>query len=315
MISVGVLAMHGFVPFDLSIPCEAFKYVRLAEGKQAYQVHICGEQKEVSSSAFKLVAPYGLRKLSSCNTVIIPGIEDIHQSISPAVIASIQRAWKNGARIVSICSGAFVLAQTGLLAGRRATTHWLASESLAQRFPDIQVDPDVLYVDDKRIMTSAGATAGIDMCLHIIRKDYGASVAADAAKLSVTALERSGGQKQFIQHELPHSSANLAPLIEWMHQNLHQTLSVELLANKANMSMRTFARKFSHQTGTTPSVWLSELRIRKAQMLLEQGDTSVERIAELVGFKNATTFRRNFLAHAGVSPSQYRHNFRSDMRE
>jgi transcriptional regulator GlxA family with amidase domain len=196
MHDVAVLAMHGFVPSDLGVPCELFKYVRLAGGRSAYRVRVCCEDEEVETDAFRLRSPWRLKAITTADTVIVPGIEDIGRPMRPAVIAALRSAWRNGARIASICSGAFILAEAGLLDGRRATTHWLAADELKRRFPKIDVDPNVLFVDEGRIITSAGASAGLDMCLHLVRRDHGQAVAAQSARMAVAPLDRGGANRQ-----------------------------------------------------------------------------------------------------------------------
>ncbi len=309
MHDVAVLAMHGFVPFDLSIPCEVFGRVRLSGGKPAYRVRVCGEANLVRTEAFSVRAPSKLDHLASADTVIIPGVEDPARPVRPAVLAAIRAAWRNGARIASICSGAFVLAATGLLDGRRATTHWIGAAELARRFPRIAVDAQVLFVDEGRIITSAGAAAGLDMCLHLVRRDHGQSIAADAARLAVAPLDRDGGQAQFIRHEPPGSNANLAPLLDWMRQNVHRSLDVATLAARARVSPRTFARRFRVQTGTTPLQWLLRARIMLARELLETTSSSIDEIATASGFDAPVTFRTRFHRMVGVSPSAYRQRF------
>jgi transcriptional regulator GlxA family with amidase domain len=314
MHEVAVLAMHGFVAFDLSIPCEVFARVRLSGGKPAYRVRVCGEASLVRTAAFSLRAPSNLDDLAFADTLIIPGVEDAARPVPRAVLRAIHAAWRSGARIASICSGAFVLAATGLLDGRRATTHWIGAAELARRFPKVKVDPDVLFVDEGRIITSAGAAAGLDMCLHLVRRDFGQSVAANAARLAVAPLDRDGGQAQFIRHEPPGSNANLAPLLDWMRKNAHRPLDVETLAARARLSPRTFARRFREQTGTTPLQWLLKIRITRAQELLETTSNSIGEIATRTGFDAPVTFRTRFHRIVGVSPSTYRRRFNARWR-
>lgn len=309
MHEVAVLAMHGFVPSDLGIPCDMFGRVRLSGGRSAYRVRVCGEAREVRSEAFGLRAPWSLEHLAGADTVILPGTDDPERAVRPAVLEAIRAASRNGARIASICTGAFVLAATGLLDGRRATTHWMAAARLAQRFPAVAVDPDVLFVDEGRIVTSAGASAGLDMCLHLIRQDQGQAAAADAARLAVAPLDRGGGQAQFIRLEPPGSTASLAPLLDWMRRNLHRPLNVEGLAARAGLSPRTFARRFREQTGTTPLQWLLRARILRAQELLETTSSTIDEIAAATGFEAPVSFRTRFHRIAGVSPTAYRGSF------
>lgn len=309
---VAILAMHGFVPSDLAIPCDVFGHARTPDGAPAYRVTVCGEAREVRAGAFALRAASGLDQLDAADTVIIPGIADPSRPIPPAILAAIRSAWAKGARLASICSGAFVLAASGLLDGRRATTHWIAAGELARRHPAITVDPAVLFVDEGRLITSAGALAGVDMCLHLIRRDHGQAAAAQAARLAVAPLDRGGGQAQYIRREPPGATASLAPLLDWMRENAHRSLDVETLAARACISRRSFARRFREQTGTTPLQWLLRARILRAQELLETTPNSIETIAMATGFEAAVTFRARFHRFVGVSPSAYRRRFHAD---
>jgi transcriptional regulator GlxA family with amidase domain len=311
MHTVAVLALSGVVPFDLSTPCEVFGRVRLAGDRAGYDVRVCGLEKEVPAGAFTLRPRWGLRTLATADTVVIPGVADPLAPVPKAVLRAIRSAAARGCRIASICSGAFVLAATGLLDGRRATTHWLATDQLAQRYPHIAVDPNVLYVDNGQILTSAGAAAGLDLCLHLVRRDYGAAVAADAARIAVMPLERSGGQAQFITHQPPSADGgSLEPSMRWIHAHLHQPLTLERLASHAAMSTRTLSRRFAEQTGTTPLQWILQARVRRAQQLLETTGHSVEQIATEVGFGSAPAFRERFNRIVGTSPHRYRRAFR-----
>lgn len=309
MHDIAVLAMHGVLPFDLGIACEVFARVRGADGEPAYRVRVCGEAAHVRAGAFDVCAPFGLDPVATADTVLVPGIADPAPPVPPPVLAAIKSAWANGARVASICSGAFVLAAAGLLDGRRATTHWLGAADLAHRYPAITVDPDVLFVDEGRIVTSAGASAGLDMCLHLVRRDHGQVIAAQAARLAVAPLNRDGGQAQFIRQEAPLSNASLGPLMDWMAENLERPLSVDALAARAGMSPRTFARRFREQTGTTPVQWLLTARVRRAQELLETTSSQIDRIATAAGFESPVTFRARFQRVVGLSPLAYRTRF------
>jgi transcriptional regulator GlxA family with amidase domain len=311
---VAVVVPHGVIPLDLAIPCGMFGVSPVPGAQAHYKLQVCGEAKTVRSGGFKVVAPHGLDRVARADTVIVPGIEDIDAPVSPKIIAALRAAAKRGARIASICSGAFVLAAAGLLDGRRATTHWLAAASLAARYPRVQVDPNVLFVDEGQILTSAGAAAGMDLCLHMLRNDLGAAAAADAARLAVVPLERRGGQAQFIKHPAPTSSASLGPLLKWLDENLQRPLTIADMARRASTSLRTFSRRFHEQTGTTPLQWLTTARVRRAQSLLETTQLGVERVATLTGFKSAPTFRDCFRRTVGLSPSDYRKSFRSTLR-
>ncbi|ANN77486.1 GlxA family transcriptional regulator [Bordetella flabilis] len=306
---IAVLALHDFVPYDLGIACEVFARARTSRGAPAYAVQVCGPARTIRSRAFEMRVFFGLDAISRADTVLIPGIEDAAALMPGPVLAALRAAWQRGARLAAICSGAFVLAATGLLDGRRATTHWAGTAQLAQRYPKIRVEPDVLFVDEGRIITSAGASAGLDMCLHLIRRDHGQAVAAHSARLAVAPLTRDGGQSQFIRHELPSSDSSLAALIHWMTANLDKPLNVDTLAARAGMSPRTFARRFREQTGTTPLQCLLLARVQRAQALLEEGRMSIDRVAARSGFDSPVTFRARFRRVVGVTPTEYRRRF------
>lgn len=311
---VAVVALDGVNAFDLAIPCEVFGHVRLTDGRAPYRIRVCGIPRTVRAGAFAVQAPCGLRGLVGADTVVVPGIADVTRPISPLLIRALRTAYARGARLASICSGAFVLAATGLLDGRRATTHWLAAAELARRHPAIDVDPNVLYVDEGRILTSAGAAAGMDLCLHIVRRDHGAAVAAHGARLAVMPLERAGGQAQFIAHEPPRGDgASLEPLLRWMEAHHGEPLTLPRIARQAAMSSRSLSRHFRAQTGETPARWLVRCRVRRAQQLLETSGASVEEIADAVGFGSATTLRERFARVVGTSPQAYRRTFRQRM--
>ncbi|MGI4801961.1 MAG: GlxA family transcriptional regulator [Janthinobacterium lividum] len=308
---IAVLALNGVLPFDLGIACEAFAHVRLGDGTAPYRVRVCGETGQVDAGSFTLAAPYGLDALADADTIVVAGIADPTMPISSSVTRAIRTAWDGGARLASICTGAFVLASTGVLDGRRATTHWRVTDELAQRFPAIAVEPDVLFVDEDRIITSAGAAAGLDMCLHLVARDCGRAVAAEAARLAVAPLYRDGGQAQFIRPAPGPSPTSLTPLVDWMTMNLCQPLDIDTMAQRAGMSTRTFARRFHEQIGVTPIQWLMTARIRRAQELLETCDAAVEQVAAAVGFEAPVTFRARFKRIVGVSPATYRQRFAS----
>lgn len=311
MHTVAVLALDQVIPFDLSTPIEVFSRTRLPDGRPGYQVRVCAERDEVDAGAFALRAPWGLEGLQDADTIIVPGVTDPTAPLSPAVRDALRSAAADGTRIASVCAGTFPLAATGLLDGLRATTHWRAAGLLAALHPDIDVDPDVLYVDNGQFLTSAGAAAGMDLCLHMIRRDYGSAVAADAARLSVMPLEREGGQAQFIVHDhapAPQGS-EWESLLAWLRENLARDLTLADIAAQSGTSTRTLIRRFREQLGTTPLQWLHRARIRQAQHLLETTDHSVERIGGQVGFGSATTFRDRFKRTTGVSPQTYRRTF------
>jgi transcriptional regulator GlxA family with amidase domain len=308
---VAIVALNGVVPFDLSIPCDVLGRVRLPGGARGYQIHVCGVAKEVDAGPFHLRVTHGLGALAKADTIILPGVEDVSLPVPEPLVRAIRKAAASGARVASICSGAFLLAATGLLDGRRATTHWLVARELSRRYPRIIVEPEVLYVDEGQVLTSAGAAAGLDLCLHLVRRDYGSAVAAETARLSVMPLERDGGQSQFIAHAPPApEGSSLESVLRWIEENLHEELSLDAIARRAAMSVRTLSRRFREQTGTTPFQWLLRARVRRAQFLLETTNQAVERVASHVGFGSAAAFREQFRRVVATSPQSYRRAFR-----
>ena len=306
---VAVIAFDGVVAFDLATPCELFGHVEADDGGPAYAVKVCSERRTSRTRAFQVSSPHRLAQAEAADILIIPGVDDLSQPPSPALLRTISAAWERGAVVASICTGAFVLAATGLLDGRRATTHWLAADQLAARHPRISVDRDVLFIDEGRLLTSAGVSAGLDLCLHMIGRDHGQAVAAGAARMAVAPLVREGGQKQFIRHEPAGSDRSLAPLLEWMRRELHQPLPVAALAARAGLSPRTFARRFHDQTGVSPVQWLLSARVRRAQELLETSDATVEQVAAATGFESPVTFRARFRRQTGLTPASHRRRF------
>jgi len=310
--TVSVLAMDGVVAFDLATPIETFARARLPDGRPAYRVRTCGPTPEVDAGAFVLRPRHGLDALTDADTIVIPGLADITAPVPAIVRDALRAAAAHGTRIATICVGAFTLAATGMLDGQRATTHWAAAAELARRHPAIDVDPNVLYVDNGQLLTSAGAAAGLDLCLHMVRRDHGTAVAADTARQCVMPLERAGGQAQFIVHHPPvPDGSSLAPLLAWLDEHAAEDLDLAVMAAQAGLSVRTLSRRFAEQTGTTPLRWLHRARLHHAQYLLETTDHPVERIAAQVGFTSPTSFRERFRAQVGISPQAYRRNYRS----
>jgi len=311
---VAVLALDGVIPFDLATPLEVFARVRLADQTNPYEVRVCSPGGgPIDAGAFVLQTRFRLETLAAADTIILPGCADPAAPVDPEVTAALLAAAARGTRIASICAGAFILAATGLLDGLRATTHWIAADLLARMHPRIEVDPGVLYIDNGQFATSAGAAAGLDLCLHLIRRDHGSAVAAAAAKLSVMPLEREGGQAQFIVHEQPPAprGSALEPVLRWLEQSAAVDLTTGQIAAHAGMSTRTLNRRFREQTGTTPLRWLHRARVRRAQYLLESTAEGVDRIGDRVGFGSPTAFRDRFKSIVGISPQAYRHAFRS----
>jgi AraC family transcriptional regulator, transcriptional activator FtrA len=255
-------------------------------------------------------ASSGLTVLRQADTIVIPGWRKLEDPPPEKLLKALVSAHRRGARLVSICSGVFVLAATGLLDGKRATTHWRYAELLTSRFPTINVDPDVLYVDEGSILTSAGSAAGIDLCLHLIRRDHGAKVANLVARRLVVPPHRDGGQAQYVAHPIREEAhGGLARLMDWAQRKIHHALSVEDLARQALTSPRTFARRFRQETGTTPHRWLTYQRVLNAQRMLETTDDSIDFIADKVGFGTAATLRQHFRQLLDTSPLAYRRRF------
>lgn len=309
---VGILAQHDIVPFDLSIPCDVFDKARLADGTRPYEVRVCGQARRVRARPFDIHVAHGLDGLDAADTVVVPGVEHVDGDAPQPVIAALRRAAGRGVRIASICSGAFALAAAGLLDGRRATTHWLAADALAALHPAVAVDPDVLFVDEGQIVTSAGASAGMDMCLHLVARDHGQAVAADSARRAVAPMGREGGQRQFILRSETRgrvARGSIAPTLRWIEETAPGSVSIEEMARHAGMSRRTFARRFAEETGTSPGRWVIEARTRRARELLETTTLPVEEIAARTGFADPSGLRDRFRRTLGVSPQRYRESF------
>ncbi|WP_327721269.1 helix-turn-helix domain-containing protein [Streptomyces sp. NBC_00490] len=312
MHTVAILALDQVVPFDMAAPMQVFDWTRLPDGRSPYRIRLCAASPEVrADGGFSLRVEHGLETLADADTIVVPGCSPAAGPTPAPVLEALRQAAAAGTRIASVCVGAFVLAEAGLLDGLRATTHWVAAQELARRFPDVRVEPDVLYVDNGQILTSAGAAAGLDMCLHMIRRDFGSAVAAHSARMSVMPLEREGGQAQFIVHDHPPvpRGSTLEPVLEWIEDNLAREITLGALASRSGMSERTFSRRFREQTGTTPLQWLLRARVRRAQYLLENSDHTIERIAQQAGFGSPTAFRERFRRVVGTSPQGYRSAF------
>ncbi|MFK4243706.1 transcriptional regulator FtrA [Micromonospora chokoriensis] len=311
---VAVLAYPGMSVFETGIVTEVFGLPRPEFGVEWYDLVVCAEQPgpvPVVGGA-SLHTPYGLAGLAAARTVIVPGVPDVTGDPSPEVVTALRRAHRRGARIMSICSGAFALAGAGLLDGRRATTHWRYAELLARRYPRIEVDPDVLYLDDGDLLTSAGSAAGLDLCVHVVRRDHGAAVANAVARRLVIPPHRDGGQAQFVEAPVPvdPDDDRIAASIDWALAHLAEPLTVAQLAGNVHMSPRTYLRHFARATGTSPIRWLIDQRVRASLPLLEETDAPVERVARSVGFDTPVTYRHHFGRIMLTSPSAYRRAFR-----
>ena len=312
---VALLILPTVVPFDMAVPCQIFGYPGVDLGRRRYTLDVCGTQsgKPVTSRGFTITPRYGLNGLRRARTIVVPGIDDLDMPIPRAVCRALAAAHDRGCRLLSICTGAFVLAEAGVLNGRRATTHWLDAPALAERYPTVHVDPRVLYIDEGSVLTSAGIAAGIDLCLHVVRQDYGAAVANAVARRMVVPPHRSGGQAQFVAQPVasPRGAA-LEAMRSWMVQHVAAPLTVDVMAAHARMSRRTFARRFTAETGTSPLQWLLRQRIFAAQRMLEEGDDPVEHIARACGFGSAVSLRVHFHRELDTSPLAYRRSFRRD---
>jgi transcriptional regulator GlxA family with amidase domain len=305
------VAFDGVVLGDLATPCEIFARVRDAEARPLYELKVCSLKPSIRSEYLTFQVPWRLSTLRRADTIIVPGIDNPDRPIPRQLANALRTAVNRGARVASICSGAFLLARTGLLDGLSATTHWLAARELARRHPLVNVNPDVLYVDNGNVLTSAGAAAAFDLCLHLVRRDFGAEIAAQAARASVMPLERAGGQAQFIVHRRPVAvePGSMGALLPWIGRNLSADLSLPALARRAAMSTRTLSRQFREQVGATPARWISAARARHAQRLLETTRLSVEEIATEAGFGSAPLLREHFRRIVGTSPLAYRSAF------
>lgn len=309
---MAIVAFDGVVLADLAGPAEVFQRVVDAKGRPLYRVFVCGERERVRTSLGRLEVARDLRALFRAHTVIVPGAEDVERAFSPVLVKALRRAIGRGTRVASICTGAFLLAATGCLAGRRVTTHWQACSALSKRFPDLEVDPSVLYVDNGQVLTSAGAAAGLDLCIHLVRRDFGAEVAAAVARAIVMPLERAGGQAQFIERAAPvPDGTSMSDVLAWLARNLANDLSLATIARRAGMSARTLSRRFPELVGMTPAQWVAAARIREAQRLLEATDLAIESIAGQVGFRSGAVLREHFGRIVGTSPHAYRQAFRT----
>lgn len=308
---VVVIAFDRLTVFEFGIAIEVFGLPR-PDLDPWYSFSVCAiEPGPIRTlGGLTIEAEKGIKALDSAGTIVVPGWRDVNERPPEALLRALCRANQRGARILSLCSGAFVLAEAGLLDGRRATTHWRYAQKLASSFPSIDVDPHVLYVDDGDILTAAGSAAGIDLCLHLVRRDFGADVANQVARRLVVPPHRDGGQAQFIDRPVTESNVTgLARLLEWLTDHLGEEHTVSTMAELANMSERTFARRFKDQTGTTPSKWLANARVQRAQQLLETTDLGVDQLAFDCGFGSAQLLRFHFQRIVGTTPTAYRNSF------
>jgi transcriptional regulator GlxA family with amidase domain len=305
------LTMPGMAPFEFGVICEVFGIDRSEQGGPTFDFHIVAAEPGAirMKLGFDIIVNEDLSAAADADLIAVPAFDDVH-GVSPAVIEVIRAAEARGAWVLSVCSGAFALGEAGILDGRRATTHWMYTDRLAEKYPLTDVDPDVLFVEDDHVVTGAGTAAGIDAALHIVRKELGASAANIIARRMVVPPQRDGGQSQFIQTPVVEcKSDSFALVTEWMLENLDQDLSVDQLARKALMSSRTFARRFRAELGTTPTAWLNRQRLLHAQQLLEESSMSLEEIAGECGFGGAAVMRHHFLKVLQTTPTAYRRTF------
>jgi AraC family transcriptional activator FtrA len=313
--TVAILVDDGFSPLEFSVACEIFGFDRSDLGAPWYDFLVCGSHPGPISAQvpFHLIAPHGLEGLRLADTVVVPPIDEV-ESVSEAVLEELRQAHRRGARMISLCTGAFVLAEAGLLDGRKATTHWRHTEELMKRYPAVKVDRDVLYVDEGDVLTSAGSAASMDLCLHVVRCDFGADIANHVARRCVVPPHRDGGQAQFVDEPFTAMQAD-NPFVEtlaWLAEHLGDPVTVEDLARRATMSPRSFARRFRAATGTTPHRWLVRQRVLFAQRLLETTDLAIEEIAWRCGLGTASNLRLQFSSHVRASPGAYRRTFHQE---
>jgi len=307
---VVALVYDGLCTFEYGIAVEMFGLAR-PEFDHWYSFASCAIERGPLRAAggLRVQADGGLELLAHAGTIVVPGWRGVDAAPPPALIEALRTAHKRGARLLSFCSGVFVLAATGLLDDRTATTHWRYVDALATRYPRIRMEPDVLYVDEGNVLTSAGSAAAIDLSLHLIRRDYGPRIANQVARRAVVPTHRDGGQAQFIPAPLPEQGAALGKLLEWMRRRLDQPLPLAELAERARMCERTFLRRFEEATGSSPKQWLTQERLARARELLEGSQWPVERIADACGYGSADTLRHHFRRVLKVSPARYRERF------
>ncbi|MFC1407967.1 helix-turn-helix domain-containing protein [Streptacidiphilus sp. N1-12] len=310
--TVAVVLIDLTAPFEFGVVCEVFGIDRTEDGVPSFDFRVCGERPgeplQLSVGA-QIVPGHGLDGLLDADLVAIPAAV-IRGEYPPAVLDAVRAAAARGATILTVCSGAFLLGAAGLLDGRRCTTHWRHADEFAKRFPEAKLDPDVLFVDEGSIITSAGTAAGIDACLHLVRRELGSGPATVIARRMVVPPQRDGGQRQYIAVPIPERDADsLEPLLEWMLETLDTEHTVASLARRAQLSTRTLARRFAAETGTTPQRWLASQRVAQARRLLEESTLGVDEIARSCGFGTAALLRHHFRRAVGVTPMDYRRAF------
>ncbi|MER5949417.1 helix-turn-helix domain-containing protein [Streptomyces sp. NPDC001904] len=316
---VVVLALDGVIPFELGIPQRIFGRARGSSGEALYEVQTCGVRAagQVRTDAdFSILVERGPEALATADTVLVPASYELgpvyeEGRLTPDLAAALARI-RPGTRLVSICTGSWVLAAAGLLDGRPATTHWADADAFQRMFPAVRVDPDVLFIDDGDILTSAGVAAGIDLCLHLVRRDHGAAVANDVARRTVVPPHRDGGQAQYIERPVPEPQlATTVAARAWALAHLHEPIQLRDMAEQEAMSVRTFTRRFREEAGVSPGQWLTRQRVERARQLLESSSLSVDQVAAESGFGTAQSMRQHLQAALGVTPTAYRRTFRA----
>ncbi len=312
--TVSALVLDGLAPFEFGVICEVFGIDRTADGVPNFDFKVCGLQAGNpvrTSVGASLVPDHGLSELRGADLVAVPAIHNASEAGFPReALDALRAAADAGSIILTVCSGAFVAGAAGLLDGRACTTHWMHAAELARLYPTARVDRNVLFVDDGNLITSAGTAAGIDACLHLVRRELGSAVTNVIARRMVVPPQRDGGQRQYIDQPIPvRCSEGFAPQIDWILQNLDKPHTVAALARRADMSARTFARRFVEETGTTPMQWVTDQRVLYARRLLEESDLEIDRVAERAGFGSTTLLRHHFRRVVGVTPSDYRRRF------
>lgn len=311
--TVAAVVADGLAPFEFGVVCEVFGLDRTDDGVPLVDFRVCGPVAGFpvrTSMGASLIPDHGLDALEDADLVAVPAMT-IRDEYPQEIIDALRTAHARGAVLLSVCSGSFLLAEAGLVDGRRITTHWRHADELTARYPQVEVDPDVLFVDDGDIITSAGTAAGIDACLHIVRKEFGSAAANAVARRMVVPPQRDGGQRQYIDRPVPQcEEQSIRDVLAWMDEHLDEPQTVEDLARRAHLSARTFARTFVAETGTTPMQWLATQRVHRARTLLEESGLDLEEIARLSGFGSAALLRHHFRRAVGVPPTDYRQTFR-----
>ena len=310
---VAVPVLDGMPVFDIGVAGEVFGMPRPDLLPRPYEVQVCGvgdEPLRLQGAPLVLRVDADLDVLRSADTVVVPALASFDAEVPDELVDALQKAFRRGARIASVCTGAFALAAAGLLDGRRATTHWMHAAALAERFPAVHVDPHVLYEVDDRVATSAGTAAGIDLCLELVRRDHGTAIAAEVARRLVVPPHRQGGQAQYVSTPLPAiPDSALAPVLDWARSRLDQQLTLRLLARQADTTTRTLTRRFTAELGLPPLQWLTAERVRRARQLLEDTGLSIEQVARQSGLGTAANLRLHFLRQTGTTPTAYRAAF------